>query len=319
VRPSSHAPVVLFGLAGAISDFINKLERDLGVDGSGLTVLFCIAVVVVIVLLLLYNRSSKKRALRRAHAGSFVAPDPFARSFHLQRSKATEAAPPDPVSVGPARDISNPRYRPDVELPSVADPVFPTLEEIRVAALGADKGSRVADDVFVGSGSGLGGPGSGPVGSGLGGPGSGPVGSNPLIPKAVGPGRLGPNIRGSDELGASQLGSSPAFSIPGLPGLHDAGPTAPAAPTAERVSSDPVISGASVQGPVVAPDPIGHSGFPTLSDTRIAYGPAPSVPEGAGIAVATSAPVPGWYEDPTGGPGSLRYWDGNAWTARRSA
>jgi hypothetical protein len=315
VRPLSHAPVVVFGLAGAVSDYINRLERDLGVDGSGLTVLFFIAVVVLITLLLLYNRASKKRALRRAHAGRFVAHDPYARSFRLQRSIVTDAAP-DPMRHGPARNISNPRYRPDVQLPFVADPVFPSLEEVRAAALDTDNGSQAPADSFAGSGL----NGSGLNGSGLNG--SGLLSSDPFVPRAVGPGRLGPNLRGSDELGSSQLGSSPAFSIPGLPGLDDLvgpRPTGPGVAASDEAGSDPIISGAIAQGPVVSPEPIGQSRFPTLSDARKTYVADTSMPQGAGVAVATSAPIPGWYEDPSGAPGSLRYWDGSSWTGHRTA
>ena len=214
-------------------------------DSSGLTVLFFIAVVVLITLLLVYNRASKRKALRRAHAGKFVAHDPFARSFHLQRSVVTEGVS-DPKTHGPARDLSNPRYRPDVQLPSVTDPVFPSLEEVRLTALEAEKGSLVAADSLGGSGLG---------------------GSNPLVPKAVGPGRLGPSLRGSDgfdsnqlasghlasghlgsgRLGSSQLGSSPAFSIPGLPGLVGSGPTVSGMSAPEAIASDPIISGAIAQ------------------------------------------------------------------------
>ena len=124
----------VLGLASSVSDFISKLERDLGVDGTELTVLFCLVLGALIVLLMIGNRATKKKALRIAHAGSFAAPDPFARSFRLQRSVQFEKLP-DPVTDGPARDLSNPRYRPETQLPHVPDPAFPTLEEIRIAAL----------------------------------------------------------------------------------------------------------------------------------------------------------------------------------------
>ena len=132
--PASHTPAVILGLAHAVSDFVNRLEHDLGVNGNGLKVLFCLAVIALILLLLIYNRFSKRRAIRLAHAGKFVAPDPYARGFHLHRDDGAEADP-DPVTHGPARDSSNPRYRPEIQLPSVPDPIFPTLGEVRLATL----------------------------------------------------------------------------------------------------------------------------------------------------------------------------------------
>ena len=203
---TSHAPAVVLGLSGTVSDFIGKMERDLGVDGTELTVLFCVAAAALIVLLLVFNRASKRRALRLAHAGRFAAYDPFARSFRLHRSTRVDSVP-DPVTHGPARDISNPRFRPEIQLPEVPDPVFPTLEEIRIAA------------------------------------------------------------------------------------------------AAEEAA-------------------VGQSGLPEVSQQRITVGidaATQSTPVGSGVAVATAAPIPGWYEDPTGAPGGLRYWDGNAWTVRRPA
>lgn len=275
---TSHAPAVVLGLAGAVSEFISKMERDLGVDGTELTVLFCLVVAALIVLLLVYNRASKRKALRLAHAGSFAAHDPFARSFRLQRSPRVDAVP-DPVTHGPARDISNPRYRPEIQLPAVPDPAFPTLEEVRVTAL-------VDEEAYWES-----------AGSSTG---SNVIGINPVAPGPGGPGLLG----------VTPLGSIPAFSIPGLRSSLGS----------ELVGTDPLVPSPASPSPIVAPASNGQSGFPTLSDARLTTGTDTSMPKGnGGVAIATAAPLPGWYEDPTGAPGSLRYWDGNAWTVRQPA
>jgi hypothetical protein len=37
------------------------------------------------------------------------------------------------------------------------------------------------------------------------------------------------------------------------------------------------------------------------------------------MAEQNELPPPGWYDDPEGGPGRKRYWDGNAWTDRFEA
>ena len=97
----------------------------------------------VIALLLGLNRHSKRKSLRLAHAGRFNAPDPFARSFHLLRSSPAEQMH-DPMTMGPARDASNPRFRPEVVLPQVPDPFFPSLEEVRAAAAAEDESTTTA-------------------------------------------------------------------------------------------------------------------------------------------------------------------------------
>lgn len=256
------SPAVVLALAGAVGDFVGKLERDLGVDGTELTVLFGLVVGALVVLLLIGNRAAKKKALRVAHAGRFVAADPFARSFHLQRSVRVEPAQ-DPVTHGPARDLSNPRYRPEAQLPDVPDPAFPTLEENRVAALAIEEASLSLDrpSAF-----------SSPIGVV-------PVGSSPT---------------GLSPIGASPIGASPSSPL----GASPSGPAGPSGPS----------SNGSVPGIV------------STGEHRITLGVEPGTPsDSGGVAVATAAPLVGWYEDPDGTPGSLRYWDGQAWTARRPA
>ena len=248
------SPAVVPALAGTVGDFVGKLERDLGVDGTELTILFGLVVGALIVLLLMGNRAAKKKALRVAHAGRFVAADPFARRFRLQRSVRVEPAP-DPMTHGPARDLSNPRYRPEAQLPDVPDPAFPTLEDNRVAGLAVEEASLSLDrpSAF-----------SSPIGVV-------PVGSGPI---------------GLSPIGASPLGAGPS------------GPSGPAGPS----------SNGSVPGIV------------STGEHRITLGVEPGTPsDSGGVAVATAAPLVGWYEDPDGTPGSLRYWDGQAWTARRPA
>jgi Protein of unknown function (DUF2510) len=274
-------PAVVLALAGAVGDFVGKLERDLGVDGTELTVLFGLVVGALIVLLLMGNRAAKKKALRVAHAGRFVAADPFARSFHLQRSVRVEPVP-DPVTHGPARDPSNPRYRPETLLPDVPDPAFPTLENNRVAALAIEEASLSLESPSAFSSP----IGVVPVGSG-------PIGANPLGAGPLGAGPLGagagPLGAGAGPLGANPLGASPS----GPPGFS--GPSGPS-------------SNGSVPGIV------------STGEHRITLGVEPGTPtDSGGVAVATAAPLVGWYEDPDGTPGSLRYWDGQAWTARRLA
>jgi len=130
---------VTMAIAQTVDDAVNRLERDLGVDGTGLTVLFCLAILALVVLLLVCNRHSKHKALRLAHAGRYVAADESVRSFRLHRVRSLPPGelPPDPTVFGPARDASNPRFRPEVNLPSVADPIFPTLDQSRAAAADA--------------------------------------------------------------------------------------------------------------------------------------------------------------------------------------
>ena len=84
---------MVLGFAQTVSNAIGRLERGLGVDGTELTLLFCLAVLAVIVLLLGINKYSKRKGLRLAHAGRYVVRDPFARSFHLLRPAQKRAIP----------------------------------------------------------------------------------------------------------------------------------------------------------------------------------------------------------------------------------
>jgi Protein of unknown function (DUF2510) len=193
---------VVVGLAHTVSDIILRLEKTLGVGGTGLTFLFCLALAAIVILLLAANHHSRRKGIRVAHAGSYAAPDPYyMQSFHLHRSPKIEPAP-EVVSHGPARDSSNPRFRPEVDMLPVPDPAFPSLEEVRkTAALQSSLFSTV----------------------------------DPAMPK---------------------------------------GPTSP-----EWAKSQ---------------------------ESRVATQ--------NGL-----APMAGWYEDPDGTPGGLRYWDGSTWTERRPA
>jgi hypothetical protein len=229
VGTTGHNLAIVLGLASTVSDLVGKLEHDLGVDGTDLTLLFCLVVGAIVVLLLIGNRASKKKALRLVHAGSFEAPDPYARSFHLKRSVAIKA--PNPVTDGPARDPSNPRYRPETQLPDVPDPIFPTLDQSRHLALTDKEAAWTAEVPWELASAGV-------ASTGV----SSPVGIVPV----------------------------PVSSVP----------------------SGDIPSGV--------------------------------VPSGSGgVAVATTAvstaPLVGWYEDPDGTPGSLRFWDGQFWTERRPA
>lgn len=218
---SARSPAVILALSQSFGDQVNRLEHDLGVDGAGLTVLFCVTVLAIIVLLLLLNKHSKRKSLRVAHAGRFTGPDPYARSFHLHRAKPAEHIH-DPVTMGPARDASNPRFRPEVVLPQVPDPFFPSLEQVRATAAAGGESARLSGDL-----------------------------------------------------------------------LTDSGPAHP-------------IDWANSEPP---------SNFvPDRSN------PPPSLLTASDATDGEAAsPIAGWYEDPEGSPGSLRYWDGQAWTDRHPA
>jgi hypothetical protein len=189
------------------------------------------------------------------------------------------------VTHGPARDLSNPRYRPEAQLPDVPDPAFPTLENNRVAALAVEEASLSLDrpSAF-----------SSPIGVV-------PVGSGPYGLSPIGASPLGASPIGASPLGTSPLGTSPAVASPSGASPAGAGHSGPAGP-----------SGPSSNGSV--------PGLVSTGEHRITLGVEPGTPsDSGGVAVATAAPLVGWYEDPDGTPGSLRYWDGQAWTARRPA
>jgi hypothetical protein len=133
VNPGADSAAAVVAIAQTVSNAVLRLEHTLGVNGAGLTGLFVLTIAALIVVLLACNRLTKKKAMRVAHAGRFAAPDPFPRSFHLHRLHDVESRP-DPMTHGPARDATNPRYRPEIFLPSVPDPTFPTLDDIRISA-----------------------------------------------------------------------------------------------------------------------------------------------------------------------------------------
>jgi len=124
----------MVAVAQSVGDFVTKLEHDFHLTGVALTAIFCAILAALVVLLMMANGHSKKRALRVAHAGRYSSNDPAARSFHLHRPARVDPNP-DPFLHGPARDASNPRYRPEVNFPNVPDPSMPTLEEVRASAL----------------------------------------------------------------------------------------------------------------------------------------------------------------------------------------
>lgn len=106
----------------------------MGVNGGELAILSCLAIVSAAVLLVLFDHHLKKRALLVAHAGRFWAPDPYARSFHLHRPSDFERRH-DPMTVGPACDATNPRFRSTISSTETPAPAFPTREESRRAAV----------------------------------------------------------------------------------------------------------------------------------------------------------------------------------------
>lgn len=218
-------------IAQTVSDAVNRLEHDLGVDGAELTVLFCVTVLALVALLLLLNKFAKRKSLRVAHAGRYRGPDPYARSFHILRTPSVEQ-PHDPMTMGPARDASNPRFRPEVVLPEVPDPFFPTLGQTRAATASEAASARPSGDLLT----------------------------------DYGPGRA------INWTGAEQ--DVPEQDVIVKPDSSD--PPESLRPDAGQIDSDSTFSGGS-------------------------------------------SPIAGWYVDPEGAPGSLRYWDGHAWTQRRPA
>jgi hypothetical protein len=284
----------MVAIAQTVDDLVSRLEKDLGVNGAGLTVLFCATLGVLVLLLLAADRYSKKRALQVAHAGQYAAPDPVARRFHLHRAgspgASTELA--DPITVGPARDASNPRYRPEIALPPVVDPAFPSLAELRktVAANGGvlnDFGSPSSSESLVDFSVSRGLPGH-PSLYGLTEPTSMLAPKEPALVGGLGDG----------------LGDGPVGGAIGLP-TGSAGGSPTAGPLVEQLGSlssslnlPVVISAASVPPAEVS----------VLGNTQ--PDPPPDLGSGA-------APLAGWYHDPEGKPGDLRFWDGKSWTERR--
>ena len=178
-------------------------------------VLFCLTVLALIVLFSPSTsiRSARACALPMRDASSRH--DPYAAQLSSSASKAEEHHP-DPMRTGPARDASNPRFRPDVVLPQVPDPFYPSLEKVRAAAAATDVSTRL-------------------------------------------PGETSP-------------------------------------------SGQPDVIGPPPEQSIECPPPLLHNE------------PPPSL-----VSDFATSPIAGWYQDPEGSPGSLRYWDGSAWTERRPA
>jgi len=292
---------VVVGIAHTVDQVIDWLERTLGVNGAGLTVLFCVAVGVLVVLLMLVDRFSKRRAIRVAHAGRYLAPDPVHRRFNIHRS-ADEEHVVDPTTVGRARDSTNPRYRPDISLRDVPDPAFPTLAEVRKKA--GQSGNILAD--LLGR---------------LSKEESKVLGTD-HAPLEAGSELIAANIT----LGASGESRLPAIDTSAANSQKEPVLVGHGFDLLLRPSSSQLPSGAS---PPPAPSAI-DGFFATTAGLPVNELATAAVPvnsstgaDSAEISVGSNSleetPVAGWYQDPDGAPGDLRYWDGGTWTECRPA
>ncbi len=86
--------------AQTVSNAVSRLEKDLGVDGAELTVLFCLMVVAVIVLL--FSQSTSTRNARdfawHTQDGSLVPIRTHAASTCIVPHEENQ---PDPMTMGP--------------------------------------------------------------------------------------------------------------------------------------------------------------------------------------------------------------------------